>query len=178
MTDAALAVFQRIGKRFLLVVEEEGTDNFANNNNASGVFEAFRRADAAIGVARRYLAAHPDTLLLTAADSDASGLQIIGLGDEKHGQAAPAVPKATRLGNPIDGIHGTGTEAFVSAPDRAGRRFWFGVAWSSSSDMVGGIVARAAGLNAERLPVSVDNTGIYDLMWETLFGRELPPLRR
>lgn len=177
MTEAALAVFQRLGKRFLLVVEEEGTDNFANNNNASGVFEAFRRADAAIGVARRFLTAHPDTLLLTAADSDASGLQIIGIGEQTAGAPAPGVPKATKLGNPIDGIRGTGTEAFLSGPDRAGRRFWFGVTWSSGGDMVGGIVARAAGLNAGRLPVSVDNTELYDLIWETLFGRELPPPR-
>lgn len=175
MTDAALRVLARTGKRFGLVVEEEGTDDFANANNASGLFEAFRRADAAIGVARDFVAKRPDTLLLTAADSDASGLQIVGLGRRKaDDETAPAVPATTRLGNPVDGVNGTGTAAFLSGPDRAGRRFWFGITFSSSGDLVGGVVARAEGLNRERLPVNLDNTDLYVPMWETLFGKELP----
>jgi alkaline phosphatase len=177
MTDAALQLFTRLGRRFFLVVEEEGTDNFANNQNAAGTFEAFRRADEAIGIARRFLRQNPDTLILTAADSDASGLQIVGFGQASSDPKAepPKVPERTPLGNEVDGIAGAGTAAFTSAPDRAGNRFHFGVVWATPVDTVGGIVVRAAGLNAERLPVSVDNTELYDLMWETLFGRELPP---
>lgn len=175
MTAAALQVFERIGLRFLLVVEEEGTDNFANKFNAAGTFEALRRADAAIGVARRHLARHPDTLILTAADSDAGGMQIIAFGMQKGpAETAPVLPPVTLIGNPLDGVAGTGTAAFLSAPDRAGARFWFGVAWGGPDDMIGGIVARAAGLNAGRLRVNLDNTQLYDLMWETLFGRALP----
>ena len=174
MTDAALRVLERTGKRFALVVEEEGTDDFANAQNASGLFEAFRRADAAIGLAREFVAKHPETLLLTAADSDASGLQIVGLGRKNETPGEPRVPTTTKLGNPMDGVAGQGTEAFLSGPDRAGRRFWFGVTFSSKEDMVGGVVVRAEGLNRERLPVNLDNTELYVAMWETLFGRELP----
>ncbi|MEO0055795.1 MAG: hypothetical protein RLZZ50_1742, partial [Verrucomicrobiota bacterium] len=144
MTEAALRVLARSGKRFALVVEEEGTDDFANVQNASGVLEAFRRADAAIGVAREFVAARPDTLLLTAADSDASGLQVIGLGRQTSPDApAPVVPSATKLGNPIDGVSGQGTAAFLSGPDRSGRRFWFGITFSSPGDLVGGVVVRS-----------------------------------
>lgn len=176
MTAAALRVLARTGKRFVLVVEEEGTDDFANAQNASGLFEAFRRADAAIGVARDFVAARTDTLLLTAADSDASGMQIIGLGRQAAADApAPSVPTTTRLGNPVDGVAGQGTAAFLSGADREGRRFWFGVTFSSPGDLVGGVVVRAEGLNRERLPVNLDNTELYVPMWETLFGRELPP---
>lgn len=175
MTEAALAVLGRTGRRFALVVEEEGTDDFANHANAGGVFEAFRRADAAIGVARRFVAEHPETLLLTAADSDASGLQIIGLGvQDSADEPPPKVPGTTRLGNPVDGVAGAGTPAFLSGPDRAGRRFWFGVTFASGEDMVGGVVVRAAGLNHDRLPVNFDNTELYRVLYETLFGRELP----
>jgi alkaline phosphatase len=174
MTDAALRVLARTGKRFALVVEEEGTDDFANNQNASGLLEAFRRADAAIGVAREFVASHPDTLLLTAADSDASGLQLVGLGRQAAPeQEAPRVPATTNLGNPVDGTAGQGTGAFLSGPDRAGRRFWFGVTFAHTGDLVGGVVVRAEGLNRERLPVNLDNTDLYVPMWETLFGREL-----
>lgn len=175
MTDAALRVLDRTGKRFALVVEEEGTDDFANAQNASGLLEAFRRADAAIGVAREFVAKHPETLLLTAADSDASGLQIVGLGRQGDpAQAAPRVPATTKLGNPVDGVAGQGTQAFLSGPDRAGRRFWFGITFAAKEDMVGGVVVRAEGLNRERLPVNLDNTELYVAMWETLFGRDLP----
>ena len=37
-----------------------------------------------------------------------------------------------------------------------------------------GIVAKAHGLNADLLPLSVDNTDIYRLMYATLFGVWLP----
>jgi alkaline phosphatase len=177
MTDAALRVLERTGRRFALVVEEEGTDDFANNGNASGVLAAFARADAAIGVAREFLARSPDTLLLTAADSDASGLQIVGCGPQKSSaEEPPLVPRSTSVGAPLDGVAGIGTQAFLSGPDSAGSRFWFGITFASGADVVGGVVVRAAGINRERLPLNLDNTRLYDLMWETLFGKELPVL--
>ncbi len=176
MTRAALQVFERLGRRFILVVEEEGTDNFANRYNATGTFEALRRADAAIGVAREFLSRHPDTLILTAADSDAGSLQIVDFGRQTSpDEAAPVLPPVTKIGTPLDGVAGTGTAAFLSAPNAHGNRSWFGVSWGAPDDVLGGVVARAAGLNAERLRVNLDNTQLYDLMWETLFGRELPP---
>lgn len=63
---------------FLLVAEEEGTDNFGNDNmNAEGVIEAGKRADKAIRIAIDFAQQNPDnTLVLTAADSDAGGFRI------------------------------------------------------------------------------------------------------
>ncbi len=50
MTAKAVEILSRDSDRpFLLVTEEEGTDNFSNNTNAGGAIEALRRADAAIG---------------------------------------------------------------------------------------------------------------------------------
>src|SRR3712207_1684893 len=65
-------------KGFLLVAEEEGTDNFGNSNmNAEGIIEAGKRADRAIGVALDYAQQNPrNTLVITAADSDAGGFGI------------------------------------------------------------------------------------------------------
>jgi glycerophosphoryl diester phosphodiesterase len=37
-------------------------------------------------------------------------------------------------------------------------------------DTSGGIVARAAGLNADKVRGSFDNTEVYPLLYETLFG--------
>ena len=76
---------------------------------------------------------------------------------------------------PFDGVGGAGTHPFVSGPERQGSAFPFAVAWASRWDVAGGIVARAEGLNAERVEELsvVDNTDIYRLLYLTLFNRWL-----
>ncbi|MDX2257192.1 MAG: alkaline phosphatase, partial [Pseudanabaenaceae cyanobacterium bins.39] len=76
ITQKLMEKHPNFGKGSITIVEEEGTDNFGNNNNASGTLEALRRTDAAIGVAMKFIEKHPNTLMLTAADSDAGGLQV------------------------------------------------------------------------------------------------------
>ena len=170
MTEAALRVLERRGERFLLVVEEEGTDNFGNNNNAAGVLEAARRADEAIGVARRFLERRPQTLLLTAADSDAGGMRMVGI--PASAKIPERLPERESNGAPIDGVGGTGTAPFLAAPDRSGVRLPFYVAWASRGDVSGGVLVRAEGLNSDRVRGSMDNTEIAELMRLTLFGGE------
>ena len=173
MTEVALRILKNKGKEFLLVVEEEGVDNFGNANNARGMLEALRRADATIGVAMEYISANPNTLLITAADSDAGGMKVVWVPHFLPDAARP-LPATLSNGAPLDGRDGTGSEPFWAAPDRFGTRFPFGIAWAALEDVEGGIVARAQGLNAELLPRNVDNTDIYRLMYATLFGSWLP----
>jgi len=173
MTAAALAVLGRHAGGFLLVVEEEGNDNFSNYRNARGALEALGRADDAIGVVREYRRAHPQVLLLTAADSDASGLEVIANPRRAPGAVGPdaPLPPATTIGAPLDGRDGAATPPFLSAPDEAGRRHPFAIAWTSMEDTAGGIVARAEGPNAACVRTGVDNTDVYRLLYATLFGR-------
>lgn len=172
MSQAALAVLSKDPDGFFLVVEEEGTDNFANNNNAQGTIEAVLRADEAIGVFADHLAANPETLLIMAADSNAGGLSMVGPSAAEMLAVAPLgdLPAEMRNGAPLDGVDGTGTRFFESAPDAEGVSHRFGVSWSGFADVSGGILVRAAGLNAERVPPLIANTGVYTLMYETLFG--------
>ncbi len=175
MTDYALRRLSRDGQRFLLVVEEEGTDNFGNKNNASGVLEAMRRADEAIGLVRRYVADHPQTLLLTAADSDASGMRLIGIPADSGREELKVLPTHDHNGAPVDGVGGTGTAPFIAAPDRAGRRLPFAIAWTTHHDVSGGVLVRAQGLNAQRVRGNMDNTELAGLMRLTLFGSDVNP---
>jgi glycerophosphoryl diester phosphodiesterase len=66
-------------KGFVLIAEEEGTDNFGNDNmNIEGMIEAGRRADRAIGAALEFAQQAPSsTLVMTAADSDAGSAAIL-----------------------------------------------------------------------------------------------------
>ena len=174
MTEVALRLLEARGDRFLLVVEEEGSDNFANSNNATGALTALSRADDALGVALDFVERNPETLLITAADSDAGGMEVFPLRNAPPGVENMILPAQTRNGAPLDGIEGTRGHPFMSKPDRFGKRWPFGIAWASFDDNLGGIVARAHGLNAELLPTSVDNTDIYRMMYATLFGVWLP----
>jgi glycerophosphoryl diester phosphodiesterase len=158
----------------IAIVEEEGTDNFGNNNNAAGVLEAMRRGDAAIGVAMDFVEKYPNTLMLTAADSDAGGLQVRD--PLTAGEPVGTInnnPTTSPREIPIDGVTGANTLPFTAAPDANGDIFNFGVAWAGTPDFSGSIVSKAHGLNAQKLPATVDNTGMYELMYETLFDTEL-----
>ena len=172
MTDVALRILHAKGKQFLLVVEEEGTDNFGNHNNAAGVFEAMQRTDESFGVARTYVTLHPRTLLITAADSDAGGMRMYGLVLHPDKPTPEVVPEHDRNGAPMDGVNGTGTAPFWSMPDRHGVRLPFAVAWASGDDVSGGVLVRAAGLNSHLVNGSMDNTDITRVMRITLFGSE------
>jgi alkaline phosphatase len=168
MVDFALNFFANKGQ-FFLVVEEEGTDNFGNRNNANGKLNALDRADDAIGFVIDFIKDNPNTTLITAADSEAGGLEIAGYEIDNLDAGNP-LPSNDSNGAPLDGIKGTGTVPFISKPDKNGRTFAFGIAWSAFGDLTGSVVARAHGLNADRMHGKIDNTDIYRIMYLTLFG--------
>jgi len=155
--------------QFILVAEEEGTDNFGNKNNANGKLEALLNADNAIGEVLKFYESHPNTMLITAADSEAGGLEVAGYEVENLDENIP-LPPTDGNGAPMDGLGGTGTLPFISKPDKNGRTFPFGIVWASLGDLTGPIVARAHGLNTERMKGKIDNTDIYKMMYLTLFG--------
>jgi len=172
MTAAALKYFKAIGKQFLLVVEEEGTDNFSNKNNASGVLEALRRSDAAIAETNNFIEHNPNTMLIVGSDSEAGGMEIVGFTEEMLRKQDKPLQNDPN-GAPWDGPNGQDGKPFYSAPDKSGKSFPFFLAWSSLYDTYGSVVFKASGLNSDRLKGNIDNTDIYRLMYYTLFGREL-----
>ena len=174
MLEATLKIVSQSSNGFFIVLEEEGSDNFCNFNNAKGCIEAVKRADDAVGIATNFIDNNPNTLLLTAADSDAGGFEVIGVTPKDFPLDKP-LPPESKNGSPWDGQEGTATPPFISAPDKQGNRYPFAIAWAGFSDYSGSIVAKAQGLNADKLPNTLDNTDIYRLMYLTLFGKEIPP---
>jgi alkaline phosphatase len=95
MAEMAIIILDRRSrleerKPFHLVCEVESTDNMPNKNNSIGTLRALKRADDMIKVAREYeqkmgalkggFRGKPSkTLILTAADSDGSALQVLSL---------------------------------------------------------------------------------------------------
>jgi alkaline phosphatase len=171
MTDFALSLFKQSSDNFFMVVEEEGSDNFANENNAMGALTALSRADDAIGTAMKYIKGHPNTLLITAADSDAGGLQAGTFGNKLIDDQP--LPANNFNGAPVDGQDGTGQMPFKAKPDRLGNVLQFAITWATDEDVYGAVIAKAHGQNGELLPANVDNTEIYKIMYLTLFGIKL-----
>lgn len=172
MTAAALRILGSDPERdFLLVAEEEGTDNFSNHNNARGMLKAVVRADQAVGVALRFLAEQPDreTFLLVGSDSDAGHPTVYAPRDADDDYR---LPERDDNGAPVDGIDGAGGVPFVSLPDTRGNRHPFGIAWATRYDFPGSVVTKAHGPGSGRLGSSLDNTGIYRLLYLALFNRE------
>ncbi len=187
MTAVAITILDRVAKEvgqpFFLVAEPESVDNFGNNNNAIGTLTALKHANEGIGVTLDYIGKNPRTMLIVAADSDAGGMQVRALPGPLTQTVTtvnfnPTGVREQQNDAPIDGLYGRDSFVFVSEPDQFGETWPFGIAWSGTPDVSGGILVRAAGLNAEMLPIAFaerfDNIDVYRMMYMTLFGRLLP----
>ena len=191
MTELALIVLERsaatAGKPFMLVAEVEGTDNFANSNNAVGSLVALKNADDMIAVSRMFQERVPDTLILTAADGDAGQMTVLSEPplDASNNAVGTVNYNPTEVASlpefraPVDGIEGRATPPFQAEPDDFGIVYPFAIAWIGTDDDYGAIVGRAQGLNARLLQsefaARFDNTDVFRMMYLTLFGRFLPP---
>ncbi|WP_411346659.1 alkaline phosphatase [Paenibacillus sp. WLX1005] len=82
MTTKALDVLSSNKKGFFLMVEEEGTDEMAHDNDAELTIKAGQQLDKAVKVAKDYAKKHPDTLVLVTADHETGGMVIEGADDE------------------------------------------------------------------------------------------------
>lgn len=172
MTEFTLERISRNPNGFFAVIEEEGTDNMCNYLNASGCLEAFKRADDAAGVILDFIAENPRTFMVTTSDSNAGGMQLLDVDSADE----PLPANDPESSSAIDGVDGTGTMPFMSAPDMNGVSLPFAVEWASGDDVGSGIIARGAGLNAEELlpTTGVLNTDIYRMLYFTLFGDRIP----
>ncbi len=184
MTEVALEVLDRWSrasrKPFFLVSEAESVDNMGNNNNAIGTLVGLDHSNGVIDAALEYLERERRTLIITAADSDAGGLQVVSTSSENAGSLRynPTGVSDEDVLAPLDGIEGRGSATFVAEPDQFGQELRFAVSWISTPDVAGGIISRAAGLNARLLNSALatrfDSIDIYRLAYLTLFGKGLP----
>lgn len=169
--DEMMAVAQRLlegaPQGFLLVGNEETTDNLGGDNNATAVIEAGAGADRAIANALALAQRDPAVTVIVASDSDCGGLLVRGRELPGDGPVARRSPN----GSPQDGVAG---RPFWSAPDRDGRRLPFVISWAGANDGAGGLVARGMGPGAALLTGTVDSTDIYRALYLGLFGHELP----
>lgn len=156
---------------YLVVGNEEATDNLSGENNAPAVIEAAAGADRAIALALEEARRNPHLTVVVASDSDNGGMNATSDDLDDPEDLPRPLPTRTANGSPLDS---DGGEPYLAAPDARGQRLPFYITWASDSDSAGGTVARGIGPGASKLAGTVDSTMIYRALYLGLFGRDLP----
>ncbi|MEU2349921.1 alkaline phosphatase [Modestobacter sp. NPDC049651] len=151
MTAKALTTVSKDKDGFFLFVEEEGVDEFSHEDNATRMLQSMQYLEQTVQLARDYVKAHPDTLLIVTGDHDCGGPTVEGVdstdesGDGISAEDGPfAVPGDTRK---------------------------FVLDWTTSGHTGVPTVVTGTGYGSEQLVGSYPNTHLHDVMHQVLFGR-------
>lgn len=167
MLGFILARFKDAPGGYLIVGNEEATDNLSGENNATATLEAALGADRAIAMALQEAARNPSLTVVVASDSDNGGMNATSDDLDELPRPLPAI---TSTGSMLDGVDG---QPFMTPPDARGVRQAFYITWASDSDSAGGTVARATGPGAALINGTIDSTEIYRALYLGLFGRRI-----
>lgn len=144
MTRKALDTLSTNKKGFFLMVEEEGIDEFAHHNNGTRVLQAMASLEKAVKVARDYVAAHPDTLLVITGDHDCGGLTVEdAVADDETGTA----PSTEDGPFPVKGSDHT-----------------FVMDWATTEHTGADVPVTAVGPLAEQFTGKHPNTHVHDVL--------------
>lgn len=148
MTKKAIHTLSENKKGFFLMVEEEGTDEMAHENNAEKMLKAGQELDKSVEVAKDYTKKHPDTLVLVVADHETGGLTIedVSSSDESgDGMSKEDGPfKATNSNSQ------------------------FMIDWTTNGHGGGTVPLTATGAGSEQLKGTYENTHIFDALKQAM----------
>ncbi|MCO1660350.1 alkaline phosphatase [Pseudonocardia humida] len=145
MTEKALDTLDAAPDGFFLLVEEEAVDEFAHANNGEKMLLAMRELDAAVAVARAYVAEHPDTLLVVTGDHETGGL-------------------AVEDGTDTEDESGDGDSAEDGPFPAAGSGLPFTMDWTTGQHTGGAVPVTADGPGAERFSGQHPNTHVHEVL--------------
>ncbi|REE70513.1 alkaline phosphatase [Paenibacillus taihuensis] len=150
MTKKAIDTLAANKKGFFLMVEEEGTDEFAHSNNAKMTIKAGQQLDRSVQIAKDFAKKNPDTLVLVLADHETGGFSI---------EEVDAKDEST------DGVT-------ISSEDGpfaiANSKLNFVVDWTTSGHTAVDVPVTATGKNAELFSGVFENTEIFTKLMQSL----------
>ena len=151
MTRVALDHLDDSRNGFFLLVEEEGIDEFAHNNNGGRVLQTMASLDRTVAVVRSYLARHPDTLLVVVGDHECGGLTVEDVDAEDE--------------------TGTGVSTEDGPFPVQGSDKQFVMDWTTTSHTGVSLPLTAAGPGADRLTGTYPNIHVHDVLAAALTRR-------
>jgi len=148
MTKKAIDTLATNKKGFFLMVEEEGTDEFAHQNNAKMTIKSGYELDKAVQVAKDFAKKNPDTLVLVLADHETGGFSIeeVNDGDESG-----------------DGISQEDGPFAI-----AGSKHTFVVDWTTSGHTAVNIPITAMGRNSDLFTGIYENTEVFNKLMKAM----------
>lgn len=167
MLGFALSRLADAPKGYLIVGNEEGTDNLSGENNAPATLEAAAGADRAIALALQAAQRDPNLTLVVGSDSENAGIMPT---DDDLDEMPRPLPTRTANGAPLDSDQG---QPWQSAPDARGQRHAFYFTWASDGDGAGGTMLRGTGPGAELIRGTVDSTVVYRALYLGLFDKKI-----
>jgi alkaline phosphatase len=141
MTKKAIDTLAANKNGFFLMVEEEGTDEFAHQNNAKMTIKAGQELDKSVQIAKNFAKKNPDTLVLVLADHETGGFSI------------EAVDAEDESGDGISKEDGP----FAIANSKQN----FVVDWTTSGHTAVDIPITAMGKNAQLFTGIYENTEVF-----------------
>lgn len=148
MTKKAIDTLAKNNKGFFLMVEEEGTDEFAHANNAKMTIKAGQALDQSVQVAKDFAKKNPDTLVLVLADHETGGFSI------------EAVDEDDESGDGISKEDGP----FAIANSKHN----FVVDWTTSGHTAVDIPITAMGKNAQLFTGFYENTEVFTKLLQAM----------
>lgn len=148
MTKKAIDTLAANKNGFFLMVEEEGTDEFAHQNNAKMTIKAGQELDKSVQVAKDFAKKNPDTLVLVLADHETGGFSI------------EAVDAEDESGDGISKEDGP----FAIANSKQN----FVVDWTTSGHTAVDIPITAMGKNAQLFTGIYENTEVFTKVAQAL----------
>lgn len=151
MTSKALNTLSKNKKGFFLFVEEEGVDEFSHENNGEKMLKAMAALDRTVGMLRKYVAKHPDTLLVVTGDHDCGGLTVEDTGTTDES--------------------GDGISAEDGPFTVAGSKYTFNLDWTTSGHTGVPTPVTATGPGSASLTGVYQNTHVHTVLKQVLLGK-------
>jgi alkaline phosphatase len=158
MATKALDVLSQDEDGFFLLIEEEGVDEMAHDNNGTRMLQALRALDAAVEVAQAYVEEHPDTLLIVTGDHETGGLTIEDVDPEDESGPGGTLPQDTPAGG--DTVSGEDGPFAVAGSDDHD----FALDWTTTAHTGAPTVVTASGPGSEELIGYYPNTHLHGVI--------------
>ena len=151
MATKALGLLSRDRDGLFVLIEEEGIDEMAHENNARLMIRAGQALDRTVRVAVRFARSHPGTLIVVQGDHETGGLTI-----ENPDTADESGEEISAEDGPFT-VKGTNLQVFAD--------------WTTNQHTGADTPITASGPGSKRFDGVIDNTDVHDAISKAMRGR-------
>ena len=151
MATKALDILSRDRDGLFVLIEEEGIDEMAHENNAGLMIKAGAALDKTVAVAVEFARHHPGTLIVVQGDHETGGLTI-----ENPDEEDESGEELSREDGPLT-VKGTDLEVFAD--------------WTTGQHTGADTPITASGPGSERFDGFIDNTDVHDAIEDAMRRR-------